>query len=288
MTKLSQNISNLVFRRNIPLKLETYVLNCEMLQVLVEIDGIKTVAAIAGLLNKPVGELINTFATLYQQKLIFLVKPNPAIATQPRPERVDPSYRTSSPGRAAASVTTSREHLIARQFSSPSNSILTNGQRRAAQRISTDPLPQSYGDRSDANETLKSSVGNLPINFSMGPEFKQTYGGTELFRIKNSRRKILPRGGPGKRRGSGILGRKSNQNLPENQTADRISLHHSQNATDYFERGLAFLRRHSYAEALRHFRLSLDLDPHNQLCRANIQRVQKILKGNPKLSPEIS
>jgi tetratricopeptide (TPR) repeat protein len=83
MAKLSQNISKLVFRRNIPFKMETYVLNCEMLQVLVEMDGIRTVAAIAAKLNRQVGDLVTTFATLYQQKLIFLVKPNPAIITQP-------------------------------------------------------------------------------------------------------------------------------------------------------------------------------------------------------------
>lgn len=63
--------------------METYVLNCEMLQVLAEMDGIRTVAAIAAKLDRQVGDLVTTFATLYQQKLIFLVKPNPTIITQP-------------------------------------------------------------------------------------------------------------------------------------------------------------------------------------------------------------
>lgn len=83
MEKLSKNISRLVFKRNIPYKMETYILNCEMLQVLAEMDGIQTVAAIAAKLNRQVGDLVTTFATLYQQKLIFLVRPDPTIITQP-------------------------------------------------------------------------------------------------------------------------------------------------------------------------------------------------------------
>jgi len=87
MATRSQSISKLVFRRNIPFKLETYVLNCEMLQVLVEMDGIKDVGAIAAKLNKTVGKLVNTFATLYQQKLIFLVNPKAAMGTEPPVKR---------------------------------------------------------------------------------------------------------------------------------------------------------------------------------------------------------
>lgn len=86
MNRMSQNISNLVFRRNIPFKMETYVLNCEMLQVLAEMDGIKDVAGIAAALNKPLGDMMTIFAALYRQKLIFLIKPDPSGAKHPSPK----------------------------------------------------------------------------------------------------------------------------------------------------------------------------------------------------------
>jgi hypothetical protein len=74
MNRTSQNLSRLVFRRNIPVKMETYVVNCEMIQVLAEMDGTKDVTAIATALNKTLGDMMTIFAALYRQKLIFLVK----------------------------------------------------------------------------------------------------------------------------------------------------------------------------------------------------------------------
>jgi hypothetical protein len=289
MAKLSQNISNLVFRRNIPFKLETYVLNCEMLEVLVEIDGIKTVAAIAALLNKSVDQLINPFATLYQQKLIFLLKPNPAIAAKPHSETLGSLYRENYSKRIpSVSMTPPKENLITKQPSSSPKYRLAGGRSASVDGISSDLSAKCYHRRFEYTEKMKNAVGRLPAGLPLRAELKRSYRRRELFGFQTADRKILSKEPSAQKDGTGFLDNSSSLKLPEYQTTDRISLRHCQKATDYFEKGLAFLKRHSYLEALRHFRLSLALDPNNRLCRANIQRIQKILKGDSKLSPKLS
>jgi hypothetical protein len=46
---------------------------------------------------------------------------------------------------------------------------------------------------------------------------------------------------------------------------------------EYFENGLVALQDKLYKEALIQFELAIDLDPQNRLCRANIQRIKRIL-----------
>jgi hypothetical protein len=46
---------------------------------------------------------------------------------------------------------------------------------------------------------------------------------------------------------------------------------------EHFEQGLAALKDKLYKEALVQFELASELDPHNRLCRANIQRIRAIL-----------
>ncbi|MCF8026646.1 MAG: tetratricopeptide repeat protein [Desulfobacteraceae bacterium] len=45
----------------------------------------------------------------------------------------------------------------------------------------------------------------------------------------------------------------------------------------HFENGLAALQRGSYKEALAEFETALEHDPENRVCKANMQRIQKIL-----------
>jgi tetratricopeptide (TPR) repeat protein len=48
-------------------------------------------------------------------------------------------------------------------------------------------------------------------------------------------------------------------------------------AVEQFEKGLAAVRKGDYQEALAAFEAALALDPKNRACRANIQRIKKVL-----------
>ena len=48
-------------------------------------------------------------------------------------------------------------------------------------------------------------------------------------------------------------------------------------AIELFEQGMSALQRKDYEEALRLFELSIERNPENRVCRANLQRVKKIL-----------
>ena len=280
MAKLYQNISNLVFRRNIPFKLETYIVNCEMLQVLAELDGIKNVSVIAAKLNREISDLVTTFAALYQQKLILLVKPNPAVVSKPHLKnsiindikKIDsgdlkpfpPTRPKSGTGKQLVNRNLIRKAAPRSQRESKKLPPLSNSN-------SLGPWHPSKSNMENRHATPK-AVFDLYPNYD-GKKHNQR---SDIFRInkpKQSDQKQVFDTSLSAPRASTLFINQKAPGLPE---SDNLY----EKAIEYFENGLALLKHRYYQEALTQFEKSLGLNPQNRLCRANIQRIRKLLEKN--------
>jgi hypothetical protein len=288
MAKLYQNISTLVFRRNIPFKLETYIVNCEMLQVLAELDGIKNVSVVAAKLNRKVPDLVTTFAALYQQKLILLVKPNPAVVSTPPPKitirndikeidrkNLNPSSSLKQNHRPAKQPVR-RNQIGQKVFRSP----------RVLKKLPSAPaLNYSAHRNRDKSDNKKHHVPPKEVfELDRNVDGKKQDPGSGIFRINKPKQsdlhqvddKSLSSGQP-----STFTINRDGSDLPE---FDHLEVNmdagfSNQKAIKYFEIGLALLKQRSYKAALTQFEKSLGLNPQNRLCRANIQRIRKILEA---------
>ncbi len=270
MLKRSLNISEFVFRRNIPSRLETYVFNCEMLLVLTELDGIKTVAAVAGDMNKPVGELATTLAALYQRKLISIVKPGTVVFPRSIPKLpppgdtntlLEPGQRLGRSKEAAEEKpmagnmsfsTNHRRKLNAASILMPINHIKTSNP--TINKLKPQWTPPAFKPKGSDTAVQESRVDifsiNRPVKSGSRPSFStRPPAGTP----------------PAESRVVSLSG--DDENGPGDS-----------NALKHFEKGLAFLRRREYGDALQQFERSLEIDPQNRLCRANIQRIRKLLE----------
>jgi hypothetical protein len=253
-----------------------------MLQVLVEMDGIKNVAAIATILNKHVGDLVTTFATLYHQKLIFLVKPNPTIVSQS--DLVEnPSAKLNSIGLTRASVSSmqikkdlSIHHHVSRKMND--NQILLSGNHNTIAesmsptfshnvRVDT-KSPITKINQNTINSKDSKLVNTIPqkVNRTFHLPNSQLI---DTHKVRDTRLPLRPIKG-------GVYGQKKAP-LPK---FDQFKECPTKEAMEYFEKGLAYLQRRSYKEALHQFQIALKLDPDNRLCRANIQRIKKVLQSN--------
>lgn len=288
MAKLYQNISNLVFRRNIPFKLESYIVNCEMLQVLAELDGIQNVSVIAAKLNKEVPDLVTTFAALYQQKLILLVKPNPAVVFHPPPKitilndikEIDrknlnpssPLKQTPRPGKQPI-----RHNQVGEKVFRTQNDL---------KKLPSAPALNysTHRNRSKSNDKKHNVISKEAFELDRNVDGKKRNPRSDIFRINKPKHsgphqvfdKPLLSGQP-----STFTIKRDGSDLPE---FDHLEVNtnagfSNQKAIKYFEIGLALLKQRSYKAALTQFEKSLGLNPQNRLCRANIQRIRKILEA---------
>lgn len=281
MAKLTQNISKLVFRRNIPFKLETYILNCEMLQVLAEMDGIKTVAAIAAELNKQVGDLVNAFAALYQQKLIFLVKPNLAAITQPIPKVQVADESKKSVGNGLEKESMQREPSDLPKKDAGRHPTEQSALQPACPRKKTgnqfNSAPLNTTDDSNSGRPGRGPFPKGSLESNIQHDAKARKSDVDIFSINkpgstDPRRTVNPML-PTEQSSRRFKHKKGNISLSVDPKKQRPGA----GAAEYFEKGLAFLRRRSYKEALHQFESALELDPQHRLCRANIQRIRKLL-----------
>lgn len=67
------------------------------------------------------------------------------------------------------------------------------------------------------------------------------------------------------------------QNTDDKETDAFAAPSGNSGGIEHFEKGLAALQHGSYEEALREFEAALEQDPANRVCKANIQRIKKIL-----------
>ena len=288
MAKLYQNISKLVFRRNIPFKLETYIVNCVMLQVLAELDGIKNVSAVAAKLNRKVQDLVTTFAALYQQKLILLVNPNPAVVSRPPPKiTIRNDTKEIDRKRLTPSSSLKQKPIPAKQ-PVRRNQI---GKRVFWSQKNLKKLPSAsalnysaHRNRYKSNDKKHNVTPNLVIELDRNVDEKKQNPESDIFRTKKRKKSDLHQ----------VSDKSLSSGQPSNFTIDRdgpdlAEFEHlevntdvgfsNQKAIEYFENGLALLKRRSYNAALTQFEKSLGLNPKNRLCRANIQRIRKILEA---------
>jgi hypothetical protein len=283
--KPTKNISNMVFRRNIPFKLETYVVNCEMLQVLAALDGIKNVSDIAAGLNKQVSELMTTFATLYQQKLILSVKPNHSVVNSP-PSQINISYnlnKINDSDLKTSSLLRQRPKLNEQPFSF--NLVEKRALRskryakefNPASNIHSSGAPGEPDSHFQNNHTAEKKI----FEFKTDSANQKQKRNRNIFSINHpkqidSSRKLSTPFSSGR---SNAFSK--GKDTPIHSDGDITIGFSNEEALEYFERGLSFSKQRSYKEALHQFEKALELDPQNRLCRANIKRIRKILeKGN--------
>lgn len=274
MTKLSKNIPNLVFRRNIPFKLETYVVNCEMLQVLAELDGIKNVSDIAAGLNKQVSELVTTFATLYQQKLILSVKPNQSVIDPP-PSKLDVSYnlkKINDSNLKSSSLPRQRSRLYKQPFKLNLTEKRALRSKRYAKELKTASDLHSLGVSGESDSHLQNTIAaeKRIFEFKTNSYSQKRKQNPDIFRVNNPKRidsgQAFDTPFPSGRSKAFFKGKN-----------ESIYSESNEKTLEYFEKGLSFLKRRFYKEALHQFEKALELDPQNRLCRANIKRIRKIL-----------
>ncbi len=287
MAKLSQNMSNLVFRRNIPFKLETYVLNCDMLQVLAEMDGIKNVAAIAADLDKGVEDLVTTLATLYQQKLIFLVKPDPSIVPQSDVKSKKDSYAFNEidfsesdilpDGGQPKGPSSANQHPTKTPQKSPFTGKYSKGSQSLASHLSSDHNVDFLSK--PAVEDHRNSRPNTTVNRNKSTDRENGAGSPREAEYTRTNFKASPRPKSSSRSSKTV---RSRNELPAGEQKGMQGDSSTESAVEYFEKGLAYLQRRAYKEALRQFEITLKLDPNNRLCRANIHRIRKLLKNDNK------
>jgi len=281
MTKLSKNISNLVFRRNIPFKLETYVVNYEMLQVLAELDGIKNVSDIAARLNKQVSELMTTFATLYQQKLILSVKPNQAIVNHP-PSKINISNdlkKINNNNLKSSFLLGQRSILDKQPFRSNLIEKRVLRSKKYIKELKTASNSRSSGVPGESDSHLRNTnaAEKSAFGFRTNSDSQKQKQDTDISRINNPKQIDSNQafGTPFPSGRSKAFFKNNNESIYSDSN-ENIGLS-DEKILEYFERGLAFLKRRSYKEALHQFERALELDPQNRLCRANIKRIRKIL-----------
>jgi hypothetical protein len=76
---MGDKLSNLVFRRDISIENTRYTLDSQMIRVLAEMNGTRTLGQVAERLDTPMAELEAVLVRLYRQGLIVQVKTQSAV-----------------------------------------------------------------------------------------------------------------------------------------------------------------------------------------------------------------
>jgi tetratricopeptide (TPR) repeat protein len=252
-----------------------------MLQVLAELDGIKNVSDIAAGLNKQVSELVTTFATLYQQKLILSVKPNQSVIDPP-PSKLDISYNLKkiNDGNLKSSSLPRQRSKLNKQ---PFKLNLTEKRALRSKRYAKEPKTASYlhslGVSGDSDSHLQNTIAaeKRIFEFKTNSNSQKRKRNPDIFRIDNPKQigssRAFDTPFPSGRSKAYFKGK--NESI-YSESNEKIGFS-NEKTLEYFEKGLSFLKRRSYKEALHQFEKALELDPQNRLCRANIKRIRKIL-----------
>jgi predicted transcriptional regulator len=111
MLSMGDELSNLVFRRKISSEKTNYSLNFQMIRVLAEMNGTRTLAQVAESLNTPMAELKSTLAQLYRQGLIVEVKSSTETLS-PRFIQTAETHLADAIGPIAPKVITDCIHLL--------------------------------------------------------------------------------------------------------------------------------------------------------------------------------
>ncbi len=278
MSKRSLNISEIVFKRNIPSKLETYVFNCDMLRVLAEMDGTKTVAAIAADMNKAAGDLVTILAALYKRKLISIVKPRTTVLPRPVPEVL--------PAGDAKNLLETRQRTGSLKESTLENPVIENlPVSQKHYRKFKDGSPQTPLNHSEASISTVNAGAPQWKSFTSEPKESDAApqeSRVDIFSINRpGQTGIRPSSTPMSTDGKTNAvkpGKSRVASLAGDVEKGKID----RKAIEYFEKGLALLRRRQYDDAMHQFERSLEIDPQNRLCRANIQRIRLIKEEEKK------
>ncbi len=244
--------SETVFKRNISLTTESYVLDFQMLQVLGKIDGARSLAAVAAALNEDIAAVKETCGRLLSQRLILPARPR-------APSLPQSSRGAPSPQPAAAPP---------RAVSAPSPKTPRNVEPGRRRRPGASPAPPET-----APQTPPGGARRAPA----------APAGSDIFSIARP-----PGGdslGPGPGAFAAVSGTTAERNAPglftravpppEKPAAPAPApVRVDGQALAHFEAGLASLQRGALEDALHQFELALKIDPRHRLCRANIQRIR--------------
>jgi hypothetical protein len=256
-----------------------------MLQVLAALDGIKNVSDIAAGLNKQVSELMTTFATLYQQKLILSVKPNHSAVNSP-PSQISISYnlnKINDSDLKTSSLLRQRPRLNKQPFRFNLIEKRSLRSKRYAKEFNSASNLHFSGAPSESDSHLQNThtAEKKTFEFKTDSENQKQKQNKDIFSINhpkqiNSSREFNTPFSSGR---SNAFSR--GKDAPIHSDGNITIGFSKDKALEHFERGLSFSKHRSYKEALHQFEKALELDPQNRLCRANIKRIRKILeKGN--------
>jgi hypothetical protein len=312
MAKGSRIFSNLVFIRNVTANLENYSFDYEMLEVFYAVDGNKTVTEVAVDLGKSVPELKPAFERLSRQKLI-LSAPRNLSGGSPSPDE-DPEV--SAPAKDSPEIDLNirdLDDLISEVAYSeddhapdpfedpdalnrptiPDQSCVAPPQDEGV--VRSTPQPPTGPGVDGADETLQDKDQENPFVFLDPTDPEEAPEPSDLFRYSKpvespstlfdafSRNTAASHPEPDSdspfmfsKKKAGTAGFPGTAGTSEEDN-EQVDPPLNAKGLEHFENGLAALQDKLYAEALVQFELASDLDPNNRLCKANIQRIKKIL-----------
>ncbi len=277
MAQGSEDSTKMVFKRGPASALEEYTVDSRMLEMYFALDDSKTIGTLAEELRLPVGDVLKTIERLRAQNLVIPV-------TQTRPRSPQQRHH-SSPGTQQAPKRTEPK---------------TPGAQKTAQgtATTTEPKADHLSEASDKPGTPRTTKSPKPAPDSAGAASEMARPSPEAPDRKAGASEVqalFPDKGDSTRAGNFFdIGRSAattgtgspSSNYPPSPPEDsgegpelsrKDDSPEAAQAIELFEQGLSALQQKDYEEALRLFELSIERNPENRACRANLQRVKKIL-----------
>ncbi|MFW6243759.1 MAG: hypothetical protein ACOC15_01325 [Desulfovibrionales bacterium] len=277
MAQGSVDSTKIVFKRGPASPLEEYTVDSRMLEIYFALEDSKTVGTLARELRLPDRDVLKTLELLRAQNLVSSVTQTPPRSPQqPHPA----SHRTRQPPKSSGPKTPAT-HKTAQKAGSTTGSTADHhpeasekpGPSRSPEspksaRASADPAPEvtnpspevpaRKAGRSEAQTLFPDKGGSIGAGnfFDIGRSATRTETDSPSSNYPPS---------PPQDSGEG-------SGTPREDASPEAA-----QAIELFEQGLSALQRKDYEEALRLFELSIERNPENRACRANLQRVKKIL-----------
>lgn len=278
MAQGSENSTGMIIKRDPASPLKEYTVDSRMLEMYFALDDGKTVGTLAEELRLPARDVLKTIERLRAQNLVISVTEplsrspqqlhRSSSGTQPAPQRSKP--KTPAAHKTGQETGTTKSKAVPDSGTSNKPGTSRSPESPKSARASADPAPELTKPSSGASACKAGESGTEPSFpdkggstragnfFDIGRSATSTGPGSPSSNYPPSRPQAP---GPDERPGT-----------PREDASPEAA-----QAIDLFEQGLSALQHKDYEEALRLFELSIELNPENRVCRANLQRVKKIL-----------